>query len=299
MESWCFDAQGKHMPLMFASRFDLTKLASALILEGVDVNAPNVKGRTPLMETSQNQHEHIELVQLLLKYGANVNARTELGDTALMSAAYRGKLETVRVLLDHRADPYAQDQYAEDTALTWASRGGHSRVVEHLLDRGVSISSHSAVQALQTASFHRQHETVQILLARGVDVDAERHHSRTVDGVVVPSVLTTALLQVPENYGNGTNNDIADLLLEYGADVNARSTVKGIRGVALDHALNYGHDFMVDFLLQHGADPSLVKPEHLNEDGMREFEIMRRKIESQKQSVQVQEGETEEAIADA
>ena len=295
----CSDAQGKHLPLLYASTLNVPKITSALILEGADVNACNKDGWTTLMQITMNRNERIEFIQLLLKHGAEVNAQNRFGVTAVMIAARSGNLQTVRMLLDHGADPHAHDQDTGDTALTLATRGGHTRVVKHLLDRGVSISSHSAVEALQTASLYRQHETLQVILARGVDVDAELHHSGTVDGVVGTSVFTTALLQALENDDNKNNNDIADLLLEYGADVNARATVKGIRGVALDHALNYGQDFMVEFLLEHGADPSLVKPEHLNEDGMRRFEIMLRKIESQKRSLQVQEEETEEALADA
>ena len=93
-------------------------------------------------------------------------------------------------------------------------------------------------------------------------------------------------------------NDIADLLLEYDADVNARSTIKGIRGVALEHALRYGEDNTVNNLLDHGADPSLVRPENLGQSGMKRYEEMLLKIQSQRQPLGVQEEEPQESGID-
>ena len=76
------------------------------------------------------------------------------------------------------------------------------------------------------------------------------------------SVFPTVFLQTLEF----RKYDVAELLLEYGADINAHSTVEGLRGVALEHALNHGSAEMVNFLLQHGANASLIRPEILNKD---------------------------------
>ena len=297
ISSLCLDSQGKYLPLLHASLHNVPKITSAFILEGADVNAPNKRGWTPWMEISM-ERERIELVEFFLKHGADTNARNESGFTAVMIAAIYGNLQTVRMLLDYGADPHAYDGSTVYTALTLATREGHSRVVEHLLDRGVSNCPHFVVEAIQAASLYGKHEMLRILLARGVDVDAEWHQPRASDGVEGTSLFTTALLRALEHYDERVRNDIANLLLEYGADVNACSTVDGIHGVALRHALRYGEDFMVDFLLEHGADPCLVETEHLDEDEKRRFEDMLRKNQSQKRSLQVQEEETEEALAD-
>ena len=278
--------------------YNVPKITSALILEGADVNAADRWCRTPLMKMVEHQHERIELVQLLLKHGTSINARTEHGDTALMLAASRGNLQTVRVLLEYGADPYEHYRYPEATALTYATGEGHSRVVDHLFDRGLPTSSPPAVTALQIACLYRQHETLRIFLARGVDVDAELHQTSALIYVMGISVFKTALLQALEVNYKGIDNDVTDLLLEYGADVNGRSTVEGSRGVALEHALNHGKDSMVKFLLDHGADPSLVEPEHLNDKGMRRYEERFLKNESQNSSMRVQKEEMEEAVAD-
>ena len=294
----CLNSQGKYLPLLHASLHNVPNITSAFILEGADVNAPNKRGSTPWMEISMDEREGIELVQFFLKHGADINARNESGFTAVMIAARNDNLQTVRMLLDYGADPHAYDGDTIHTALTLATREGHSRVVEHLLDRGVSNSSRFDVEALVTASLYEKYEMLRFLLARGVEVDAEWHQPRASDWVEGTSIFTTALLRALEHYDERVRNDIADLLLEYGADVNAYSKVDGIHGVALRHALRYGDDFMVEFLLEHGADPSLVKTEHLDEDEKRRFEDMLQKIQSQKESLPVQEEETEEALAD-
>src|SRR5215212_10237365 len=74
-----------------------------------------------------------ELEELLPR--ADVNARNEHGMTALMRAAYHGRAEMVRALLDHGADPNItrNDKF---TALSLAAFFGHSEIVEMLIDHG-------------------------------------------------------------------------------------------------------------------------------------------------------------------
>ena len=48
-----------------------------------------------------------EMVQLLLRAGADVNASDEKGWTALMVAVFRGKMEVVRLLLQAGANANA------------------------------------------------------------------------------------------------------------------------------------------------------------------------------------------------
>src|SRR5678815_1968851 len=66
---------------------------------------------------------------------ANINARNEHGMTALMRAAYHGRLRLVRVLLEHGADPNVtrNDNF---TALSLAAFFGHAEVVDILMQHG-------------------------------------------------------------------------------------------------------------------------------------------------------------------
>ncbi|HEX3187396.1 MAG TPA: ankyrin repeat domain-containing protein [Pyrinomonadaceae bacterium] len=66
---------------------------------------------------------------------ADVNARNEHGMTALMRAAYHGRVRLVRVLLEHGADPNVtrNDNF---TALSLAAFFGHAEVVDILMQHG-------------------------------------------------------------------------------------------------------------------------------------------------------------------
>ena len=60
--------------------------------------------------------------------GADADWRGKGGKTALMLAAAQGRLDHVRLLLDHGADPALTDR-AGETALTLARERGHGEVV--------------------------------------------------------------------------------------------------------------------------------------------------------------------------
>ena len=79
---------------------------------------------------------HTDIARLLLDGGAQVNARDPVGRTSLMYAATGPNQETVRVLLEHKADPLAADQEEQFTALMFAAAEGQAEVVRLLLGHG-------------------------------------------------------------------------------------------------------------------------------------------------------------------
>lgn len=85
-----------------AKEGDLQKLAF-LLEQGLDVNARDGSGGTPLMWAAL--HGHLDAVRYLLQKGALVNERDNCGWTALMSAVTRDHLEIAELLLAHGADP--------------------------------------------------------------------------------------------------------------------------------------------------------------------------------------------------
>ena len=70
---------------------------------------------------------------------ADINARNEHGMTALMRAAYHGRVKMVRLLLDHGADPNVarNDNF---TALSLAAFFGHAEIVEMLMGHGANAN---------------------------------------------------------------------------------------------------------------------------------------------------------------
>ena len=55
-------------------------------------------------------HGQVEAVNLLLREGADVNAKHPDGNTALHAAAFFGRPEVVKVLLEHGADVAARNE---------------------------------------------------------------------------------------------------------------------------------------------------------------------------------------------
>ena len=78
---------------------------------------------------------HTETVQVLRDAGADVNARNNAGETALMMAATLGHTKAVQALLD--ADANVNDENnVGDTVLMMATRNGHDEVVRLLKSAG-------------------------------------------------------------------------------------------------------------------------------------------------------------------
>jgi ankyrin repeat protein len=82
---------------------------------------------------------HTAVIRLLLAAGAKVDAPEDEGQTALLIAAYRGDLDTVRLLLEAGADRSyrASAGVAGDfvgTAEEIAGKAGHSDVASYIRD---------------------------------------------------------------------------------------------------------------------------------------------------------------------
>jgi len=67
-------------------------------------------------------------IESLLAGGADVNARTDYGVTALLLATQRGHTDAVRALLAHRANPNLEDTFYKLTPLGLAASGKHAAI---------------------------------------------------------------------------------------------------------------------------------------------------------------------------
>jgi len=106
----------------FASGDQIAKL---LIDRGAD---PNDSSDDSLPFVCASYAENIQLMELLLSKGANLEWQDSRGKTPLILAAQSGKEKSVRFLLQHGADINARDK-EKKTALTWAKNNNHSTVV--------------------------------------------------------------------------------------------------------------------------------------------------------------------------
>jgi len=110
---------------------------------GVDVDAVDNNYSTLLHIASYNGE--VEVVQLLLECGANINARNKEGHTPLHrvlvkleDGARTSFFDTIQLLLDHGADVDALDD-AQSTPLHVASKYGSAKATRLLLERGANV----------------------------------------------------------------------------------------------------------------------------------------------------------------
>jgi uncharacterized protein len=92
----------------------------AAITNGVDVNAADLQyGITPVMSAANN-NTNPEVIALLIRAGANVNAADNEGSTPLMkAAAYNPNPAVITALLKGGADAKAKNKLGQ-TALDYA-----------------------------------------------------------------------------------------------------------------------------------------------------------------------------------
>jgi hypothetical protein len=119
--------------LMIASTGGYTEIARMLIQAGVDINAQDKDGATPLMKASKEGNT--EVVELLMEAGADIHARDKDGATPLMKASGGGNTKVVELLMEAGADINIQDSDGR-TALLSAAQFGHKEIVQLLREAG-------------------------------------------------------------------------------------------------------------------------------------------------------------------
>ncbi|XP_054620093.1 ankyrin repeat and MYND domain-containing protein 2-like isoform X1 [Dunckerocampus dactyliophorus] len=106
-----------------------------------------------------------EAAQLLAGEDVRVNCLDEDGMTPLMHAAYKGKAEMCRLLLQHGADVNCNQHQHGYTALMFAGLSGKTDITSMMLDAGAETDLVNSVgrTAAQMAAFVGQHDCVTVI----------------------------------------------------------------------------------------------------------------------------------------
>ncbi len=245
-------------PLVEAAKNADRDALRALLEQGASVDAAEADGTTPLHWASYR--DDVESADLLIRAGAKVNATNDLGATPLWTASQNGSAAMVRRLLEAGADPNRALLLGE-TPVMVAARSGAPDVVEQLLVKGADLNARAArgQTALMWAVAQQHAEVVKVLLAHRADV-----HARSEVWSQVMAVPPHGLLEYNRAIPHGGNTALmfaarvgdvasAKLLVAAGANVND-ADAWGVSATVL--AAHSGYGALVEFLLEHGADPN-------------------------------------------
>lgn len=124
-------------PLHFAAGFGSVEITDLLIKKGADVNAQEESGYGPIHWAAKNNYP--DCIKLLIENGADKNLKNKHGWTALFSAAYEGSTESLKLLIDSGFDVNLKDDQGR-TPLYWAVVRNNSDAVKTLLVAGADVS---------------------------------------------------------------------------------------------------------------------------------------------------------------
>jgi len=183
-----FAKSDANTPLYYAALCGLPDLVERLMVKYPQhVNAISGYYLTPAVVALAGRH--FQLAQVLHRNGSSVAPRGYSDNTPLHAAAYYGDLEMVQVLLEYGVDVNAQND-AGCTPLDFASRAGHrndSRVVQLLIEHGADLNTRalrSGFAPLHRASENGRIEVVRLLIEHGANVEVQDKYGRTPLNVV-------------------------------------------------------------------------------------------------------------------
>ncbi len=257
--------------LIWAAHNDDPDAAKLLIQAGADVKAVNRYGVSAITEAATNGDA--AMIELLLKAGADANTSLPQGDTALMFAARTGSVPAVKVLLDHGAKVDAKESWHEETALVWAVGENHPEVIRLLIEHGADMNAYTkhvvwpemkkdaaqvmskypagGLTPLMEAARQNSYQAAEALVQAGANPNLRD-----------PNKLSAMVIAITNIHW-----DLANLLLEHGADPNDGSLEEAVE-VRNAEILRPGKSRpdsidamgMINALLAHGAKPDSTLP---------------------------------------
>ncbi|CAH6420141.1 Hypothetical protein UVM_LOCUS60 [uncultured virus] len=142
-----------------------------VVAAAVEKHGPHIRDElwnAPLAWAAEEGHA--DIVQFLLRRGADVDLKNENGNTPLICSAWKGRTTVTRLLLEAGADPDAVNGN-KNTALIWAAAKGHAQDAALLLCYGADIAhtGKDRQSALHRACEKEHTHVVTLLRNHGAD----------------------------------------------------------------------------------------------------------------------------------
>ena len=246
------EAKPDETALMVAIRASKVDVIETLLDYGADVNLLTRTQTTALLLAAENSRD--DIIRLLLKRGARADLAGKRGKSPLHVAATRNDLRSALLLFESGAKVDLRDDDGQ-TALMLAARAGHTKLCSLFLSRGADayLRDNAGLAALTYASRNGDIDTCKELLSEG------RQFNQGNDIGVNPAevcqidmaLLLAARASSSKKRQHGWRRDLANLLLQHGANINAGV---GKQNTALHEAASHNSLSLIEIFLAKGAD---------------------------------------------
>jgi uncharacterized protein len=129
--------------LHWAAHFADTDMVDRLLKAGADPKARNQFGATPISEAALSNSAPI--IDKLLQAGADPNAPASDGMTPLMIVARSTNVQAAKLLLDHGANVNAKESQKDQTALMWAAAQKQGAMVKLLVSYKAEVNARTRI----------------------------------------------------------------------------------------------------------------------------------------------------------
>jgi len=241
--------------LHYAAKDGHKDVAELLVVRGANINAENATGETPLHYASRGGHK--DIAELLIERGATIST--------IHLAAFMGDLAKVKAFLQRGININTQDSHGR-TPLHYAATAD---VAGFLISNGADIHAEDkeGETPLHTAAGAGCKDVVELLITKGVDVDAKksgytplswaiwRDHKDVIRSLIThgADVNFVATDDWPFLHYAVWNDDkdLVEFLVNSGAKLDAKDEWDW---TVLHYAAEQGYKDIVEYLVSKGAD---------------------------------------------
>ncbi len=237
---------------------DLKKVEKA-IADGLDVNSRNPQSGDPLLFIASLMG-HTDIMEFLLKKGADVNGVNRDGNTTLHAAAFLGRTEAAKLLLKHGVDVHVRNHSGgsamDNTTLDWGITQAILNVIQIEVDRKEVETGRAEIAKLIAAYEKNNPSQSQNLWKAAADGDLPAIKTALENGSDIEALDPQFGIDPLGWAALNGQTEAAKLLLEKGAKINNRHRDGS---TALHAAAFLGRTETAKLLLEKGADISLKK----------------------------------------
>ncbi len=211
-----------------------SKITAMLLKRGADPNATSSIGNSALMYAVEKGNP--EIMKMLVEAGARVNISGFNNETPLFIAILNNDFQSAKFLLEQGANPNVKDAYGI-TPLIYAAATNQYQSADLLLfyNADETITDDQGNDPLMAAVTFENLETSDVLLQNDLNPDTQDNEQNT------PAIVATQ---------HGSYN-ILQLLLDYNADVNIANKKNY---TPLAYAITYSDTKAAKMLIENDAD---------------------------------------------